>query len=171
MSFPLPSPTPTLPPAAQALRKALGRFTTGVTIVTCLDADGTPVGLTANSFGSLSLEPPLVQWSLRRASANLAAFSRAPKFVVNVLAENQVELSRRFASQRADKFAEGSWTWGEGQAPVLAGAAAFFECALFAQHEVGDHRLFIGQVIKAGEAALPPLVFNAGHYHLLGEIL
>ncbi len=171
MSFPPLSPTQTLPSAQQALRKALGRFTTGVTIITCLDADGAPVGLTANSFGGLSLAPPLVQWSLRLASANLAAFSRAPKFVVNVLAENQVDLSRRFASQKADKFAEGSWSWGDGQAPVLAGAAAFFECALLAQHEVGDHRLFIGQVLNAGESALPPLVFNGGHYHLLGEIL
>ncbi len=160
-----------MPPAQQALRKALGRFTTGVTIVTCLDVDGAPVGLTANSFGSLSLDPPLVQWSLRLASINLAAFSRAPCFVVNVLAENQVELSRRFASQHADKFAEGSWSWGAGQAPVLAGAAAFFECTNFAQHEVGDHRLFVGQVLKAGESALSPLVFNGGHYHLLGEIL
>jgi hypothetical protein len=90
----------------QALRAALGRFATGVTLITCRDADGAPVGLTANSFTSLSLDPPMVLWSLRRASASLPAFTAAPHFAVNVLAETQVELSRRFASPQPDKFAD-----------------------------------------------------------------
>ena len=104
------------------LRNALGRFTTGVTIVTCCDAQGSYVGLTANSFNSLSLEPPLVLWSLRTASPALAPFLSAPRFAVNVLAESQVDLSRRFASKVEDRFAEGAWALGEQGSPVLAGA-------------------------------------------------
>jgi flavin reductase (DIM6/NTAB) family NADH-FMN oxidoreductase RutF len=159
------------PPDAAGLRAALGRFATGVTIVTCLDDAGAPVGLTANSFNALSLQPPLVLWSLRRSSPSLAAFSAAPRFVVNVLSEAQVDLSRRFASQVPDKFADGPWSQGDGGVPVLIGAAAVFECETMSQQDAGDHALFIGHVRRAAEAPLAPLVFHAGHYHLLGEIL
>lgn len=167
---PLP-PAPPAPIADLALRAALGRFTTGVTIVTCLDAAGAPVGLTANSFSALSLDPSLVLWSLRRASASLPIFQAAPHFVVNVLAESQVDLSRRFASSATDKFAQGQWSAGEGGAPVLSGSAAVFECQQFAQHDMGDHVLFIGRVLRASESTVPPLVYQAGHYRMLGEIL
>lgn len=153
------------------LRNALGRFTTGVTIVTCCDAQGQFVGLTANSFNSLSVDPPLVLWSLRSVSPSVAAFEAAPRFAVNVLAEAQVDLSRRFASKAEDRFAEGAWALGEHGAPVLAGSAAVFECELVSQQVAGDHRLFIGRVLACTESALPPLVFQAGHYHLLGEVL
>jgi flavin reductase (DIM6/NTAB) family NADH-FMN oxidoreductase RutF len=155
----------------QALRAALGRFATGVTIITCLDAQGERVGLTANSFSSLSLDPPLVLWSLRRASANLAVFQAAPRFVVNVLADTQVDLSRRFASSAAGKFDEGVWSAGVGGAPVLAGCAAVFECEPFAQHDAGDHVLFIGRVLRLSESSVAPLVYQSGHYRLLGEVL
>jgi len=104
----------------RALRNAFGRFATGVTIITCLDAEGRAVGLTANSFTSLSMEPPLVLWSLRSASPSVAAFAAASHFTVNVLGEAQLELSRRFASRVDDKFAEGLWAPGLGGAPVLA---------------------------------------------------
>jgi flavin reductase (DIM6/NTAB) family NADH-FMN oxidoreductase RutF len=153
------------------LRNALGRFTTGVTIVSCVDDQGGFVGLTANSFNSLSLDPPLVLWSLREPSPSLEAFLTAPRFAVNVLAEAQVDLSRRFASVADDRFAEGAWALGEHGAPVLAGCAAVFECETLSQQIAGDHRLFIGRVLACSESALPPLVFQAGHYHLLGEIL
>ena len=162
-------PLPPLPP--QALRAALGRFATGVTIVTCIDAQAQRVGLTANSFSALSLDPPLVLWSLRRASPSLAAFRDASHFAVNVLADTQVELSRRFASPLGAKFDEGSWSAGEGGAPVLAGCAAVFECATDARHDAGDHVLFIGRVLRLADLGLAPLVFQSGHYHLLGEIL
>lgn len=155
----------------RALRNALGRFTTGVTIVTTLDAAGAPVGLTANSFNSLSLDPPLVLWSLRRESPSLAAFVAAERFVVNVLAEAHVDLSRRFASQVEDKFAEGVWAPGPHGLPVLAGCAAVFECERVEQRAIGDHLLFIGRVLTISEAAVPPLLFQAGHYRMLGEIL
>jgi flavin reductase (DIM6/NTAB) family NADH-FMN oxidoreductase RutF len=155
----------------QALRAALGRFATGVTIITCVAPEGHYVGLTANSFNSLSLDPPLVLWSLRMSSASLPVFSSAGRFAINVLSESQVDLSRRFASRVEDKFAEGLWSLGEHGAPVLAGCAAVFECETHAQHVVGDHTLFIGRVLASSESALPPLVYQGGHYHLLGEIL
>lgn len=154
-----------------ALRAALGRFATGVTIVSCRAPDGTPVGLTANSFNALSLQPPLVLWSLRSASPNLEAFVAASHFAVNVLAESQVELSRRFASSASDKFAEGLWAEGLGGAPVLGGCAAVFQCAQTSFQTAGDHVLFIGQVLAATESAVTPLLFQAGHYRMLGEIL
>ena len=153
------------------LRDALGRFTTGVTVVTCCDAAGGFVGLTANSFSSLSLEPPLVLWSLRSASPAMASFEAARRFAVNVLADSQVELSRRFASKREDRFAEGSWSLGVHGAPVLVGCAAVLECETVLHQVAGDHRLFIGRVLACSESALAPLVFQAGHYRLLGEIL
>lgn len=153
------------------LRRALGRFTTGVTIVTCLDAEGAPIGLTANSFNALSLQPPLVLWSLRRRSPSLPAFAAAPHFAVNVLAESQVELSRRFASPVTDKFAHGAWAPGESGVPVLAGCVAVYECATESHQAAGDHVLFIGRVQRVVEATLAPLLFHAGHYRLLGEVL
>jgi flavin reductase (DIM6/NTAB) family NADH-FMN oxidoreductase RutF len=160
----------------RALRNALGRFATGVTIVTCVDAAGERVGLTANSFNALSLEPPLVLWSLRRASPNLAAFEAASHFAVNVLAESQVELSRRFAAPwpaegAGGRFDEGSWSAGLGGAPVLAGCAAVFECERVMAHDGGDHRLFIGRVQRLADIATAPLVFQGGRYHMLGEVL
>jgi 3-hydroxy-9,10-secoandrosta-1,3,5(10)-triene-9,17-dione monooxygenase reductase component len=154
-----------------ALRTALSQFATGVTIVTCIDSAGAFVGLTANSFQALSLQPPLVLWSLRRTSPSLPAFACARHFAVNVLSEDQVELSRRFASPLPDKFAEGPWSPGEGGVPVLIGCAAVFECELLSHQEAGDHVLFIGRVLRAADASLAPLVFHAGHYHMLGEIL
>ena len=156
----------------QQLRSALGRFTTGITIVTCCDAQGQFVGLTANSFNSLSLTPPLVLWSLRSASPSMAAFEAAPRFAVNVLSEAQVELSRRFASRNAEqRFADGAWALGQHGAPVLAGCVAVFECETLSHQIAGDHRLFIGQVLACTDAPLPPLLFQAGHYRLLGEVL
>ena len=152
-------------------RNAMGRFTTGVTIVTCLDVAGQPVGLTANSFSSLSLEPPLLLWSLRSASPSMASFEAAPRFAVNVLTESQVELSRRFASRSEDRFADLAWALGEHGAPVLSGCAAVFECELLSHQIAGDHRLFIGHVLACTESALPPLLFQSGHYRLLGEVL
>ena len=155
----------------QNLRSALGRFATGVTLITCRDADGAPVGLTANSFTSLSLDPPLVLWSLRRASSSLAAFAAASHFAVNVLAETQVDLSRRFASPQPDKFAEGAWGQGAGGVPVLAGCAAVFECAVDSQQVAGDHVLFIGRVLRLADLSVAPLLFQGGHYRMLGEVL
>ncbi|MES2960471.1 MAG: flavin reductase family protein [Pseudomonadota bacterium] len=158
-------------PDASSLRVALGGFATGVTIVTCRDADGAPVGLTVNSFNALSLEPPMVLWSLRLASPSLAAFDAASHFAINVLSEAQVDLSRRFASTLAAKFDEGVWGQGVCGLPVLAGCVATFECELASHQVAGDHRLYLGRVVATGSQAVPPLVYHGGRYHLLGEIL
>lgn len=155
----------------RALRAVLGRFATGVAIITCRDAAGTPVGLTANSFSALSLDPPLILWSLRQASPSLPAFQSARHFAINILAESQVDLSRRFASPVNDKFAEGLWQEGAGGAPVLGGAAAVLECESTLQQEAGDHVLFIGRVLAMADLSTAPLVFHGGHYHMLGEVL
>jgi flavin reductase (DIM6/NTAB) family NADH-FMN oxidoreductase RutF len=159
------------PVTAATLRSALGRYTTGVTIISCMGADGVPVGLTANSFNALSLDPPLVLWSLRLSSPSVATFVAAPHFAVNVLAESQVELSRRFASRTEDKFADGQWSPGLGGTPVLAGCVAVFECATHSHQTIGDHVLFVGQVLRLCEAPVPPLLFQGGHYRMLGEVV
>jgi flavin reductase (DIM6/NTAB) family NADH-FMN oxidoreductase RutF len=160
-------------PSPQVLRGALGRFATGVSIITCLDATGARVGLTANSFNALSLDPPLVLWSLRKVSPSLPAFEATQHFAVNVLAETQVELSRRFAAPQVgqSKFDEGAWSVGLGGTPVLAGCAAVFECERVAAHDGGDHRLFIGRVLRLADIATAPLIFQGGRYHMLGEVL
>ena len=168
---PLSDPLPADPLSVASLRAALGRFATGVTIITCRGADGAPVGLTANSFTSLSLAPPLVLWSLRQASSSLAAFEAAEHFAINVLAETQVDLSRRFAAATTDKFAEGVWADGHGGAPVLSGCAAVFECRIETRQVAGDHVLFIGRVLRLADLAVAPLLFQGGHYRMLGEIL
>ena len=151
------------------LRQALGRFVTGVTIVTCRDEQGEPIGLTANSFNALSLDPPLVLWSLRQASSTIDAFTNASHFAVNVLAADQVDLSRRFARPSSAKFDAGEWTDGQGGAPLLAGCVAVFECRRRSHHAAGDHVLFIGEVERIGGTADTPLVYHAGHYRTLSE--
>ncbi|CAD5373701.1 Flavin reductase [Rubrivivax sp. A210] len=153
------------------LRTALGRFATGVTIVSCVDEGGRWVGLTVSSFSSLSLEPPLVLWSLRQESPNLAAFEAAPRFAVNVLAEAQIGLSRRFASSHDHRFGEGEWALGAHGQPVLKDAVAVFECETVTRQDAGDHRLYIGRVLAFAEHAHAPLLYRSGHYHSLGETL
>jgi flavin reductase (DIM6/NTAB) family NADH-FMN oxidoreductase RutF len=154
-----------------SLRQALGSFATGVTVVTCRGGDGAAVGLTVNSFSALSLEPPLVLWSLRLASPSLATFDAATFFAINVLAEGQVDISRRFASAVGQKFDEGQWHDGVQRLPVLAGSVAVIECERMSLQTAGDHRLYIGRVLRLQAQPLPPLVYHGGHYHLLGEVL
>ena len=156
---------------SRALRHVLGRFATGVAIVTCVDEQGRAVGLTANSFSALSLEPPLVLWSLRQASAVRASFSAAKHFAVNVLGEAQVDTARRFAGSDEDKFSEGQWAPGSTGAPLLAACAAVIECETISRQIAGDHVLFIGRVVAMAEAPIAPLVFQAGHYRMVGEVL
>ena len=155
----------TQPPIdATDLRRALGRFGTGVTIVSTLDAQGSPVGVTANSFSSVSLQPPIVLWSLRRASPSLAAFDATGRFVINVLALEQVELSRRFASAVPDKFTGVEHAPGLGGLPVVQGCAAVFECRTEQRLEVGDHILFLGRVESYGHRLGPTLLYCQGDY-------
>ena len=127
------------------LRRALGRFATGVTVVTTRGPGGKPEGLTANSFSSVSLDPPLVLWSLACGAASLPAFVQAGWFAVHVLGSHQHGLSSHFATRTADKFAGLGFTDGLGGCPLLAGSLARFECSVHSRVDAGDHVIFLGR--------------------------
>lgn len=143
-------------------RDALGAFATGVCVVTAAGTDR-PVGITANSFASLSLEPPLVLWSPARASRRFAAFLAARDYAIHVLAEDQFALARHFAVNGYDFALDGVTVSADG-VPLLPGCLARFECRQEAVHEGGDHALIVGRVLRAASRAGKPLVFSAGRY-------
>ncbi|MBS0322153.1 MAG: flavin reductase family protein [Proteobacteria bacterium] len=145
-----------------ALRDALAQFATGVTIIAAHAGEGRYVGFTANSFNSVSLSPPLVLWSLARRSRSLAAFEAAERYVVNILALDQVELARRFSRPHADRFADVDFTLGEADAPRIAGCVAWLECRHHSRMVAGDHVVFIGEVTRCTRGDGHGLVF-AGH--------
>jgi flavin reductase (DIM6/NTAB) family NADH-FMN oxidoreductase RutF len=155
----------------RALRAVLGRFATGVAVVTALGRDGAPVGMTVNSFTSVSLDPPLVLYCANRASRLFPAFTEAPAFAVNILAESQDEVSRRFARQGLDRFGELRHEAGATGAPLLPGSLAVLECATESVVPAGDHALVLGRVTAA--AAVPgagaPLLFYDGAYRRLDD--
>lgn len=147
-------------------RAALGMFATGVTIVTALDDNGRRIGLTANSFNSVSLEPPLVLWSLSRAAASLATFSRGSHYAVNILAADQKELAVRFSTRRADRFEGVAFREGAGGAPLLDGVVAVFECFNRSRYEEGDHVIFVGEVERCvHRTGASPLIYHGGQYY------
>jgi 3-hydroxy-9,10-secoandrosta-1,3,5(10)-triene-9,17-dione monooxygenase reductase component len=150
--------------AGAEFRRALGRFATGVTIVTTRDAAGKDVGLTANSFSSVSLDPPMVLWSLSRRSLSLPAFMQAEHFAVHVLASDQDELASRFATRGADKFAGLILQRGQDDIALLADCAARFQCRSTIKHEGGDHVIFVGEVLHFDHTERPPLIFHGGRY-------
>lgn len=148
------------------LRQAFGCFGTGVTVITTRAPDGARIGVTANSFNAISLDPPIVLWSLSIKSPNLELFRTAGRFTVNVLTLNQLDLCQRFSRPAEDKFAGVEFSDGLGGVPVIAGCAATIECAVINEHVVGDHVLFIGQVERyAYEHAAPLLFFNGKYIH------
>ncbi|MCL1037925.1 flavin reductase family protein [Shewanella submarina] len=153
-------------PDPKALRNALGTFTTGVTIITTRAPDGTPVGLTANSFNSVSLEPPLVLWSLAKTAMSLPVFTEAEHWNVHVLSMDQQDLSNRFASKGEDKFKDLALDQGVTNAPLIGQCSARFQCKTAFVHDGGDHIIFIGEVLDFDHSALPPLVFQSGQYAL-----
>jgi flavin reductase (DIM6/NTAB) family NADH-FMN oxidoreductase RutF len=162
-------------PAAhgRALRDALGCFPTGVAVITGLATDGSPFGLTVNSFTSLSLDPPLILWSLRSGSPLLPCFHGGARFAVNVLGSAQEPVARQFASPRPDRFAGIRWRPGPvGQThlfglPRLEGAVAYFDCRLQDSHDAGDHRILIGSVERFATAGGEPLLFVQGGFRAL----
>ena len=152
--------------SAQEFRAALGMFATGVTIVSARSADGALVGLTANSFNSVSLDPPLVAWSLGLRSLSLHAFRRGSHYAINVLAAEQQELALRFAAPVGDRWAGVAWHPGVAGAPLIEGAVAHFECSNRSRHDEGDHVLFIGQVEHcAHRPGAAPLLFHGGRFY------
>ena len=152
------------PADPRPLRQALGRFATGVTVVTTRGLDGRYEGLTANSFSAVSLDPPLILWSLRLAAPSLETFKAAGHFVVNVLARDQSALSRHFATPRHDKFAGIAFQPGIGGCPMLDDSLAIFECRTETTIQGGDHIIFIGRVTQAHHREGEPLIFAGGRY-------
>ena len=151
--------------AERHFRDALAQFATGVTVITARAAHGF-VGFTANSFNSVSLQPPLVIWSLARRSRSLAVFAGAEQYAVNVLAHNQIELARRFSRPHTDRFAGVPFRLGASDAPLIEGCAAWLECRHHAPHPAGDHMLFIGEVLSTAHRRLLPLVWHSGRYRI-----
>ena len=145
-------------------RNALGSYATGVTIITAADADGKPVGLTCNSFTSVSLNPPLVLWSLVIYSQNMSVFQSASHFAVNVLGVSQRALASRFAKSSEEKFADVKWTPGLGGAPLLADSVANFQCRAANRYYGGDHIIFLGAVEAYAYNGQEPLLFARGGF-------
>jgi len=148
----------------KALRHALGMFGTGVTIVTARDSGGLPIGVTASSFNSVSLDPPLVLWSIARAARSCLAFMEAPHWNVHVLSVDQEGLANRFARQGEDKFAGVEFENGLTDAPLLGGCSARFQCRMQFVYDGGDHAILVGQVLSYDRSEQAPLLFVTGGY-------
>ena len=152
--------------SSREFRASLGMFATGVTIVTARTASGELVGLTANSFNSVSLDPPLVLWSLSRAAGSMAAFSNGMHYAINVLTAEQQALAEQFAARGGDRWAGVAFSEGVSGAPLLAGAAATFECFNRSQYIEGDHVIFVGEVERcAHRAEASPLLYHGGRFY------
>lgn len=164
----MPAPRRALAPSFSPaqFRAALGMFATGVTIVTARDASGARIGLTANSFNSVSLSPPLVAWSLARAAGSMTVFAEGSHYAINILAAGQKELALRFSRREPDRFAGVAFHDGPASgAPVLEGAAAVFECFNRSRYEEGDHVIFVGEVERCERReGATPLLFHGGRY-------
>ncbi len=154
----------------QQLRAALGSFATGVTVITARTAAGELVGLTANSFASVSLEPPLVLWSIGLGTPSFEAFRDCSHYAINILAADQVDISNRFASPSEDKFAGLEYVSGAGGVPLLAGCIASFECRNEIQHPGGDHLILIGYIERYQLHGGEPLLFFGGDYAALNRL-
>ena len=150
---------------ADDFRAALAMFATGVTIVTARGVDGEPIGLTANSFNSVSIDPPLVLWSLSRQAGSMPGFARGSHYAINILAADQLALAERFASKDLDRFEGVACSIGACGAPLIDGAAATFECFNRSRYEEGDHVIFVGEVERcARREGAQPLIFHGGRY-------
>lgn len=148
----------------RTFRNIAGRFATGVTVVTTINKQGRPVGMTANSFTSLSLDPPLVLFCIGKSASLFSDFMEASAFAVNILAEEQEELSRRFAAKEIDRFAGVSYLTAKTGAPILKDVLGYFDCQVEARYEGGDHIIMIGRVVDGLERDGAPLVFYGGKY-------
>jgi flavin reductase (DIM6/NTAB) family NADH-FMN oxidoreductase RutF len=152
------------------LRQALGCFATGVAVITTLGDRGAPVGLTVNSFSSLSLDPPLILWSLSLTTPSLGAFRRHEAFAVNVMGAEAKDVVQRFARPSPDKFADVAWRSGYLGVPLLEDVVATFECRTESRILKGDHEIYIGSVERHSRTERKPLVFHRGRYKTVAEI-
>ncbi|GAB5486606.1 MAG: flavin reductase family protein [Parasphingorhabdus sp.] len=145
-------------------RAALGTFATGVTIVTTMSETGEPIGVTASSFNSVSLDPPLVLWSLAKSSSSMNAFCKSGHFNIHVLSASQEDLSNSFARSGAEKFADVAWAPGVMGSPILENYSALFQCKMMHEYEGGDHVILVGEVIEFDRKDHAPLLFHGGRY-------
>ena len=153
---------------SREFRDALGRFATGVCIITVNPADQKPIGMTVNSFASVSLDPPLVLWSLQKDSECLPLFDSVNQFAVNILDKSQQSVSNRYAKKGDHVLDEGSYRQGISGCAVLKNVLTSFECAVEARHDAGDHIIYIGRVLEMSDRPTgEPLVFYCGKYREL----
>ena len=153
---------------ARAFRRCLSQFATGVAVVTTSVGDKKGA-VTVNSFSSVSLDPPLILWSIARTSRSFALFGSCPSFSVNVLASDQINVARHFSGSGEDKFAAASYRLNDRQLPVLDGTLAHFDCAVETRHEAGDHMIIIGRVLNYARYSGSPLLFSQGAYGVADE--
>ena len=151
------------------LRNALGCFATGVAVVTTVGDHGAPVGLTINSFNSVSLKPPLVLWSLANSAPSIGAFRTHGDFAINILAADQLEICQRFARPSDNKFGGIEYRPGFNQVPLIEGAAAQLECRAYAKYPGGDHEIHLGEVVGITTSERLPLVFHRGQFTSLAD--
>ena len=153
------------PEAQRQFRQTLGQFATGVTVMTCLDPQSSRVGVTVNSFTSLSLNPPLILWALADTSANFGCFQPGDAFAVNVLSIDQELAARQFATPAGDKFASIDVHSGLDGVPLIVGCVAYLECRTDARYPGGDHEIIVGRVRRVFNIARRPLLFHGGQFH------
>ena len=153
---------------SKSFRQCLGKFATGVTVVTCCDADSNPCGITANSFSSVSLEPPLVLWNIAKVSNSLQAYLDATLFAINVLADDQQQLSSHFARSDHTLFDGIEYSLTDDGVPLFPGTLAALECKTHAIHNCGDHYIIVGEVTGFTFRDGEPLLFFGGGYRKIG---
>ncbi|WP_162009371.1 flavin reductase family protein [Labrenzia sp. CE80] len=155
----------------RVLRDIMGQFATGVTIITTLGDNGAPVGMAANSFASVSLDPPLVVWSIDLNAPSLSAFRTHPSFAINIMCEDSKDLVMNFAKPSDNKFADVSWQAGLDGVPVLDAASTVIQCRTENRIEGGDHEMYLGRVIDCHKTDKAPLIFHKGKFAKLGNLL
>ena len=145
----------------------MGHFATGVTVITTMDKSGNPSGLTANAFTSLSLNPPLVLACIDKEVQCYSCFEESGVFAVNVLGEEQEDISRRFATKGIEKFSGIQWHKSESGVALLDGAIGYIECKVVRSYDGGDHTIYVGEIVRASALGDRPLIFFKGQYHRL----
>jgi flavin reductase (DIM6/NTAB) family NADH-FMN oxidoreductase RutF len=159
----------TMPIDRNELRRVMGHFPTGVTVITTISKEGQPFGLTANAFTSVSLDPPLLLIAVDKKAESYPYFEESKVFNVNFLSDDQEALSRRFAVSGGDKFRGVAYRSGANGVPILEGALAYLECSLYATYEGGDHTIFLGEILQAETREAKPLVFHRGGYKSISD--
>lgn len=155
----------------RALRDAFGQFATGVTVITTIGDEGAPVGMVANSFSSVSMDPPLILWSIGLKTPSLGAFRSHPSFAINIMCQDSKDLVHNFSRPSDTKFADVGWTKGIDGVPILDRAATVLECRTENRYEGGDHEIYLGRVCRFSITDKEPLIFHKGKFAEIGSAL